>query len=202
MRSGEPAARSGADDAVAIRASLQDPGAFAGLFDRHAALIHRYLARRVGRETADDLVAETFLIAFAKRQQYDSRHRDARPWLYGIATNLIGQHRRAEIRNYRLQRALRSDSSSPDHASRIAADLTAASARAALGAALAELIDGDRDVLLLIACEQLTYEEVGRALGIPVGTVRSRMHRARAGVRKALTEGQTATVYEEILSNE
>jgi RNA polymerase sigma-70 factor (ECF subfamily) len=202
MRSVEAGALSGADDAAAIHASVQDPGSFAELFDRHAAHIHRYLARRVGREAAEDLVAETFLIAFAKRQQYDLRYRDARPWLYGIATNLIGQHRRAETRNYRLQRALGSEPSSPDHASRIAADVTAASARAALGAALAELLDGDRDVLLLVACEQLTYEEAGRALGIPVGTVRSRMNRARASVRQTLTEGLTAAVYEEILSNE
>ena len=82
------------DDAAVIEASRAEPDRFASLFDRHAPYIHRYLARRVGTQTADDLVAETFLVAFRKRTGYDSCFLDARFWLYGIATNLIAQHRR------------------------------------------------------------------------------------------------------------
>jgi len=85
------------DDAVIIKASLRDPDLFAVIFDRHAPHVHRYLARRLGREAADDLVGETFLVAFGKRQRYDTGRADARPWLYGIATNLVGQHRRDEV---------------------------------------------------------------------------------------------------------
>ena len=97
--------RLGLDDAAVIEASRAEPDRFASLFDRHAPYIHRYLARRVGRQAADDLVAETFLVAFRKRAGYDDRYRDARPWLYGIATNLIAQHRREEARQLRLRQA-------------------------------------------------------------------------------------------------
>src|SRR5688572_18566387 len=80
------------DDAAVIAASLATPERFAVIFDRHAPYIHRYLARRLGAEVADDLVGETFLVAFRKRGRYDGQRHDARPWLYGIATNLLGQH--------------------------------------------------------------------------------------------------------------
>lgn len=78
-------------DAVLISDSFTTPERFAGLFDRHAPVIHRYAARRLGPDAADDLVAETFLLAFARRAGYDTRYPDARPWLFGIATNLIAR---------------------------------------------------------------------------------------------------------------
>src|SRR5579859_4989159 len=127
-----------ADDAAVIEASFTEAEHFAIVFDRHAPHVHRYLARRVGRQIADDLLAETFLVAFRKRHRYDSGHRDARPWLYGIATNLVGQHRRDEIRQYRLQQAVRPDRTSSDHAGRVAAEVTAQSVRSLLAEALAE----------------------------------------------------------------
>jgi RNA polymerase sigma-70 factor (ECF subfamily) len=190
------------DDAAVIEASRAEPDRFASLFDRHAPHIHRYLARRAGREAADDLVAETFLVAFRKRAGYNPRFRDARPWLYGIATNLVGQHRREEARQFRLRRATGPDPVQPDDAERVAVDVTAQSIRGSLAGALAALTRPDRDVLLLIAWEQLSYEEVAQALGIPVGTVRSRLHRARTKVRKALAATPAAATYEEILTNE
>ena len=175
-----------AGDAAIIESSWREPERFAVLFDRHAPHIHRYLARRAGREVADDLVAETFLAAFAKRDRYDLGRADARPWLYGIATNLVGQHRRDEVRQYRIRQAAAAEPEVPGHAERVAADVTAQTTRALLAEALAALPAGDRDVLLLIAWEQLTYEEVSRALAIPVGTVRSRLRRARTKVREVL----------------
>ena len=78
------------DDAALIERSWHDPEAFAGLYDRHAAPLHRYAARRLGVGAADDIVADTFLDAFRKRRRYDLSVSDARPWLYGIAANLIG----------------------------------------------------------------------------------------------------------------
>jgi RNA polymerase sigma-70 factor (ECF subfamily) len=191
-----------ADDAAVIEGSLREPERFAGLFDRHAPYIYRYLARRAGREVADDLVAETFLAAFAKRDRYDLSHSDARPWLYGIATNLIGQHRRDEVRQYQIRQAATAGPEVPGHADRVAADVTAQAMRPLLDAALAALSPGDRDVLLLIAYEQLSYQEVARALGIPVGTVQSRLHRARAKVRQVLAGTDAAATYEELTSNE
>ena len=194
--------RAVADDARVIECSWCEPEQFAVLFDRHAPRIHRYVARRVGREVADDLVAETFLAAFGKRRHYDLRYADAGPWLYGIATNLIGQHRREEARQFRLQLALRPEPGVPGHAEQVAADVTVQATRGLLVAALARLAAADRDVLLLIAWEQLTYPEVSRSLGIPVGTVRSRLHRARAQVREALAQAGSPATLLEMLSND
>jgi RNA polymerase sigma-70 factor, ECF subfamily len=191
-----------AGDAAVIESSWQEPERFAVLFDRHAPHIHRYLARRAGRDVADDLVAETFLAAFAKRDRYDLGYADARPWLYGIASNLVGQHRRDEVRQYRIRQATAAEPEVPGHAERVAADVTAQATRALLAEALAALPTGDRDVLLLIAWEQLTYEEVARALAIPVGTVRSRLHRARAKVREVLAGTDAGATYEELMTNE
>jgi RNA polymerase sigma factor (sigma-70 family) len=190
------------DDAAVIEASRTEPDRFASLFDRHAPHIHRYLARRVGPQAADDLVAETFLVAFGKRAGYDPRFRDARPWLYGIATNLVGQHRRDEVRQFRLRLSAGPAPVQNDDSERAVVNLTAQAMRPALGKALAALAKADRDVLLLIAWEQLSYEEVARALAIPVGTVRSRLHRARTKIRKALESTPAAAVYEEILTSE
>ena len=191
-----------ADDAAVIESSWLEPERFAVLFDRHAPHIHRYLARRAGRQVADDLVAETFLTAFAKRDRYDLGYSDARPWLYGIATNLVGQHRRDEARQYRIRQGAVTEPEVPDHADRVAAGVTAQATRALLDAALAALSAGDRDVLLLIAWEQLTYQEVSRALAIPAGTVRSRLHRARTKVRQVLAGTGAAATYEELTTNE
>src|SRR6478736_10034778 len=88
-------------DAAAIARSLDSPGAFAGIFRRHHAAIHRYLARRLGADVADELAAETFAVAFAKRRRYDLGVADARPWLFGIATKLAHRHWRREERELR-----------------------------------------------------------------------------------------------------
>jgi len=195
---------SAANDAAVIEGSWREPERFAVLFDRHAPHIYRYLARRAGGQVADDLAAETFLAAFAKRDRYDLSRPDARPWLYGIATNLVNQHRRDEARHYqyRITHAAAAEPEVPGHAERVAADVTAQAMRALLAEALAMLPAGDRDVLLLIAWEQLTYQEVSMALGIPVGTVQSRLHRARAKVRQVLAGTDAAATYEELTTNE
>lgn len=189
-------------DSEVIAASGTDPEQFALLFDRHAPLIHRYIARRVGPEIAEDLVAETFLAAFRNRGRYAGEFADARPWLYGIATNVIGQHRRDEARQLRVKLAAAPDPAEPGHGDRVAADLTARSARGALADALASLPAAERDVLVLIAWEQLSYDETARALEIPVGTVRSRLSRARGRVREVLTRADMSDTVKEILSNE
>ena len=190
------------NDAVVIEESGNQPERFAALFDRHASSIHRYLIRRVGRETAEDLLAETFLAAFRKRRRYDRACPDARPWLYGIATNLVGQHRRDEIRQDRLRQSAGPAPDVPDLAERAVVHLTAQATRCALAEALANLSGKDRDVLLLIAWEDLSYDEVSRALEIPVGTVRSRLHRARIKLREALAGTNVSAIYEEIMTSE
>lgn len=181
------------DDAAIVLRSRGEPEAFAELFDRHAAAVHRYLARRLGEQVAGDLLAETFLAAFRRRDSYDPAHRDARPWLYGIATNLVGQHRREEARQHRLRLALVPERDDAFPADRVADRVVAGTLRRPLLDAIASLAPGDRDVLLLIAWEQLTYEEVASALDIPLGTVRSRLHRARRRVRARLSLSEETT---------
>jgi hypothetical protein len=97
----EAEASADADDATVIRLSRREPEQFTVLFRRHAPHIQRYVMRRLGQDAADDIVAETFLLAFRQRDSYDQTRADARPWLYGIATNLIGRHCRAETKMYR-----------------------------------------------------------------------------------------------------
>jgi RNA polymerase sigma factor (sigma-70 family) len=166
--------------------------AFAELFDRHAVAVHRYLARRIGPTTADDLLAQTFLVAFEGRAGYDRARPDARPWLYGIATNLLRRHRRDEVRQYDAWARTGVDpTAAPNtecHADRVAERADAEMKSPRLAAALAELKTPDRDALLLFAWCDLSYAEIAVALDIPVGTVRSRLNRARAIVRRALPD--------------
>ena len=186
------------DDAALIERSWHDPQAFAGLYDRHAAVIHRYVAQRLGGGMADDVVAETFLAAFRRRHSYDLSRADARPWLYGIAANEIGKHRRAEVRLLRAFARAAADGVTEGHADLVAERVTAAAARHRLAAVLAALPAGERDVLLLIAWADLSYSEVAAALGIPVGTVRSRLSSARRKARSALGGPDPTPLREEL----
>ncbi|GAA3263244.1 RNA polymerase sigma factor [Nonomuraea helvata] len=174
------------EDAELIQRSGRDPAAFAALFDRHAPALHRYVTRRLGASLADDVVAETFLTAFRRRARYDVSHPDARPWLYGIAANLIGKHRRTEQRFYLALARTGVDEVAESYADRVEARVSASAAQRDLAGALAVLSSEDREVLLMIAWADLSYEEVALALGIPIGTVRSRLHRARKKTRAAL----------------
>jgi RNA polymerase sigma factor (sigma-70 family) len=158
---------------------------FGRLFDAYARPLHRYLAGRVGTENAHDLVSETFLVALNQRHSYDPRRGAVRSWLYGIATNLVRRHVRQELRC--LQATARSVGQTvaeeSSHETRVADRLDAAAMAARLAGALAELSDGDRDVLLLTSWAALDSTEVADALNIPVGTVRSRLHRVRKWLR-------------------
>jgi RNA polymerase sigma-70 factor, ECF subfamily len=197
------------DDAALIERSLREPEAFAGLYDRHAAVLHRYAARRLGDGAADDIVADTFLDAFRQRHRFDAAARDARPWLYGIAANLIGKHSRSEVRMLRAYARTGADpvlsgvSAAGGYADESAAAdsrLSSAAVRRELAAALAGLSAGDRDVLLMVAWADLSYAEVSAALHIPVGTVRSRLHRARIRIRAALGGFDPTSAREESLN--
>lgn len=174
------------DDASVVVASLERPEFFGELFNRHAADIHRYAARRLGDVTADDITADTFLIAFRTRRRYDRSRPSARPWLYGIAANLIHRNRRTEVRDLKAMARTGHDPVAESWTDRSDSRVTAQAAHGVLAGALAGLSARDRDVLLLIAWADLSYLEVAEALSIPVGTVRSRLNRARRKVRSAL----------------
>ena len=165
---------------------LETPEVFAAVFDRYHAEIHRYVARRLDATAADDIAAETFLIAYRKRASYDEAAGTVRAWLHGIATMQVARHRRDEVRAYRaLQRAATSPEA--DYPIDEATDRVAAGADyQRLAGALAALSQGDRDVLSLVGLSDLSHAEVAAALGIPYGTVASRLNRARHKMRRAL----------------
>ena len=177
------------DDAGLIAESCRVPERFGAVFDRHAPAIHGYLARRLGRDAADDLVAETFLVAFRQRASYDPEQPSARPWLYGIATRLVSRRRRDEVRFFRAIARTGIDPAANPITEPVAdvgarrADAQALHRR--LASALALLSAPDRDALLLVA-DGLSYQEAARALGVPAGTFSSRLARARRVVRAEL----------------
>lgn len=175
----------GAGTAASPDVRCGDPATvFAVLFDAHAPGLHRYLSRRVGA-IADDLVAETFLAGLAGREGYDPTKADPRAWLYGIATNLLRRHFRQELRGLaataKAATAVINDGSDPGDAVPDQVDAQVRLGRLAAG--IAGLAQDDRDVLLLTAWAGLDSTEVAQALGIPVGTVRSRLHRVRRQLR-------------------
>lgn len=104
------------------------------------------------------------------------------PWLFGILTRKLARHFRAEKTHYRALLRTTAESTVDGHTECVAARVTASAARTPLG----RLSAGDRDVLLLIAWCDFSYDEVAAALDIPLGTVRSRLNRARRKVRAAL----------------
>jgi RNA polymerase sigma factor (sigma-70 family) len=176
-------------DAELIARASRQPELFGVVFDRHFATIHRYLERRVGQDGADELAGEVFRIAFEKRRRFRPVHESALPWLYGMATNLLLKRWRGDARAARALARIQAPSLNGDGELEAAVDrLSAAAARTRLLEALAALNPGDRDVVVLVAWEELTYEEVAAALDIPLGTVRSRLNRARRAFRELLAD--------------
>jgi RNA polymerase sigma factor (sigma-70 family) len=171
-------------DGLLIAQSLRGtPDAFVEIVRRHEVAIHGYLARRAGHQAADDLLGEVWVRAFGARHGYDTSHDDARPWLYGIARNVLRAHWR-DGQNI--------DLATPEEAldpwDEITDRLDLAVRARALVSALRKLPSSERDVLLLVAWEQLTPAEAAVVLSIPAGTARSRLHRARATLRQILAE--------------
>ncbi|MEO3861284.1 RNA polymerase sigma factor [Acrocarpospora sp. B8E8] len=184
-------------DAAIIEHSWRDPERFAAVFDRYYVQIHGFAAQRLGPSLADDVAAETFLIAFDRRERYDLSREDAQPWLYGIVANLIARHHRAEARRYRaLSRTPRGEADD-GHADQVAGRVDAQARQEPLMAALAKISDAHRDVLLLVAWAGLSCEEVAEALGITSAAVRTRLHRARKTIRAALDRAEPTTTGED-----
>jgi RNA polymerase sigma factor (sigma-70 family) len=180
----------GRSDAELIARARVEPAAFAPIFDRHYATIHAYLRRRLDATIAEELAAETFARALRAVTRYDEDRGDALPWLFGIAANLARRHRRTEVRRLRAYARTGRDPLQDEHGD-APARLDAAAAGPRLAAALAELRADDREALLLFAWADLSYEEISLALGIPLGTVRSRLHRARHTLRAHLANEET-----------
>jgi RNA polymerase sigma-70 factor (ECF subfamily) len=172
-------------DAAVIAASLDAPALFGTIFDRHATVLHRYFVRRLGPDEAESMVGEVFRIAFEKRTVYDLLRPTARPWLYGIATNLLAKHRRREARRIHAVARLAAHRLPPlDLADGVSGAVDAAELWPRVADAVTALPEPERDALVLHVWEGLSYEEVADALGVPIGTVRSRLNRARGRLRE------------------
>ena len=175
-------------DAEVIGRSLDEPETFGLVYDRHAATVLRFLGRRVGAEVAEGLVGELFRIAFERRKTFDASRASALPWLYGIGSNLLLKHRRGEARRLRASARMAADREAPaTRASAAALDARLLFPRVA--DAIEALPGGEREALLLFAWEDLSYQSVAEALELPIGTVRSRLNRARAQLRELLEPG-------------
>ena len=164
--------------------SIDESRRFAAIYDRHAATLFRFFVRRVGPNVAEELLGDTFRVAFEIRARFDVAHVTARPWLYGIATNLVAKHRRTEARRLSATARLNNGRTTDGFADRVAAEVDAGLLWPRVAEAIADLPDGERDALLLYAWEELSYEEIAMAMRVPVGTVRSRLNRARYKLRE------------------
>jgi RNA polymerase sigma-70 factor (ECF subfamily) len=172
-------------DGAIIARSLDQRAAFAELYDRHERVVYRYAARRLGPMHADDIASETFLVAFSRRESFAGGP-DARPWLLGIATTLMHKHARQEARAWKGMLASDLARVDVDQIEQADARLDARIIARRLGHVLARLPAGDRDVILLHTFADLDYAGISEALSIPVGTVRSRLNRARRKLRTAI----------------
>jgi RNA polymerase sigma-70 factor, ECF subfamily len=173
-------------DAEVIGRSLDEPEAFGLIYDRHAATLLRFLGRRTGAEVAEGLLGELFRIAFERRKIFDTSRESALPWLYGIGSNLLLKHRRGEARRQRASARMAADDETPN---RRTPALDARLLFPRVAAAIEALPAGEREALLLFAWEDLSYQSVAEALELPIGTVRSRLNRARAQLRELLEPG-------------
>ncbi|MGH3264520.1 MAG: RNA polymerase sigma factor [Trebonia sp.] len=152
---------------------------FAVVYERHCLAVRRYVVRRVGSGAGEDLAAEVFVRAFKVRERYRAQCDSALPWLLGVTNHVIADHRRAEQRRLKaLQRLMAASPRPLEHEDRgLGAELVRE---------LRSLSNADRDALLLVVWGELTYEEAAIALGVPIGTVSSRVARARRLLAAAL----------------
>lgn len=172
-------------DADIIVGSWEDPARFAAIFDRHYDAIHRFLSTRVGRR-AEDLTSEVFKIALQQRDRYDPDYPSAKPWLFGIASRLAKQQHRREAQTQEVASRMGPESGDATQASP-EQRLHELAPSSPVADALMQLPARDREPLLLHVWDDLSYEDVARAIDVPIGTVRSRIHRARRDLRTQLT---------------
>jgi len=171
-----------ASDAELISSSLNgDKDAFVEVIRRHEVALGAYLARRVGRDKAEDLLGDVWVAAYESRRTYDRSFADARPWLYGVALNKLRRHWRSEPAEDLVPDVTSmADGWDPWPAVDARVDV-----QTLLRAALAKLRPEEREVLTLVAWEDLTTAEAARVLGMPAGTARRLLHQARKELRSA-----------------
>ncbi|MFB6892792.1 RNA polymerase sigma factor [Kitasatospora sp. NPDC056327] len=184
------------ENSIRARVRAGDATAFGQIFEDHSGAVHRHALRMTGdRAAAEDIVSLTFLEAWRLRDRVAPEGDSLCPWLLGIAANVIRNTRRntrrAARRHRRAPARLPPPEAAPDFAAEVAGRMADAEQLAAAKAALERLRPADREVFALCVWEGLDHAAVAEALGRPVGTIRSRLSRARARLRE-LTEQELA----------
>lgn len=155
--------------------------AFGCLFRKHSTAVYSYCFHRLGSwSAAEDATSVVFLEAWRRRADAVVVSGSLRPWLLGVATNVMRNHRRAARRYDAALRRLPPSETEPDHSDEVAGRLDDERQMTAVLGELRSLKRNELEVIMMVAVEGLTYAETSVALGVPVGTVRSRLARARA----------------------
>lgn len=178
------------------RSRTTDPEAFGEIFDRHADAVHGYRARRLrSADAADDLVSIVFLEAWRRRDDVVLEQESALPWLFGVARRTLMRRTRDAMRHRAALRRMPAALIEPDHADDVVAEIDNSRRLAAVAAAFTRLRRSDQDIIALCVWQALDYSAAAVALGVPVGTVRSRLSRARARLSALVGdfEGDTTT---------
>lgn len=166
-----------------------DRDAFAEIFDDHSRAVYAYAVRLVGDwATAEDIVSLTFLEAWKQRGKLRGEIGNVRAWLLGVATNVARNTTRAARRHRAAMSRLPPMEPLPDFSDGIVRQLQDTERLAAVARAVRRLKQADREVLCLVVWSELGYAETSAALGVPVGTVRSRLSRARRKLRELVEE--------------
>jgi RNA polymerase sigma factor (sigma-70 family) len=175
-------------DCEVILASRRRPELFEVIFERHYQAVYRFAVGRAGVDDAGDIAADTFVRAFDRRDRFRTDRECALPWLFGIAANVARERRRKSVRRHRMvQRSVALVAGDDARFEVEAAErVDALSQRPELTAALATLTEDEYQVLMLLAIADFSYPDISEYLGIPIGTVRSRIHRARRKMRELM----------------
>ncbi|WP_089213948.1 RNA polymerase sigma factor [Streptosporangium subroseum] len=176
------------NDAELVDRFQRDPELFTAVYDRYFRDIYLYATGRLDVQAGEDIAAETFCVAFRDRERFNPERGSLRPWLFGIATNLMARHRRKEARHYRALARVRVEPVPDSHENRVISSVTAERMKPQLVKALAALNQGERDVVMLVSLGQLSHQEVAEALGVSYGTVGSRLSRARKKLHNAIDQ--------------
>lgn len=158
------------------------------LYEKHVNGLYTYLNRRIGPDLAEELTAQSFAEAWAGRDRFDPERGAFSSWLYGIALNLLRRHRRTEAARLRAFGRIGIDPPATIDESAVVGRIAAVDGWPAVALALTQLDDQDRDIVTLFVWERFSYDQISVALDIPVGTVKSRMSRARTRIAVQLAQ--------------
>ena len=180
-------------DAEVITTSVDRPEAFGEIFSRHHTAIFGFVARRIGVMDAADVTANIFETAFRIRARYRPSQSNCLPWLQGIAVNILGDRLRKRRKDARIYVALPRELDPEDLSDAVNARVVATDVASRVNRVLGDVSRKDRDTFLLYALESLTYGEISEILGVPIGTVGSRIHRVRTRILERIPDLEQIT---------